>query len=198
MAEGPIRQLNLGCGFDKRRGFINADNFPQCEPDVLLDIETLPWPFADDAFDYILMKHVLEHVGATFASFRGVMRELYRVTAPGGVVEIHIPYYRHQAYWSDPTHVRVFTPKTFEMMSKARNDEWIAAKSNYTMLAYALGVDFDLFRTVPTYDSAWQKKLDSGEVTQAEVNAAVLREWEVIKELKMALRAVKPWTGPHD
>ena len=29
-------KLNLGCGFDKRDGFVNADNFAECAPDVRL------------------------------------------------------------------------------------------------------------------------------------------------------------------
>jgi hypothetical protein len=33
-----MAKLNLGCGFDRRDGFVNADNFPECQPDVLMDI----------------------------------------------------------------------------------------------------------------------------------------------------------------
>ena len=143
-----MAKLNLGCGFDKREGWVNADGFKECEPDVLMDIETFPWPFQDDQFDHVLMKHVLEHVGATFADFRSVMRELYRILKPGGVLEIHVPHFRHDTYWSDPTHVRAFTPLTFEMMSKAKNDDWIARRANYTLLAYALGVDFEVVSMV--------------------------------------------------
>ena len=40
--------------------------------------------------------------------------------------------------WSDPTHVRAFTPLTFWMMSKKQNDEWIAKRANYTMLAHVM------------------------------------------------------------
>jgi predicted SAM-dependent methyltransferase len=98
-----MRKLNLGCGFDKRDGFVNADNFAECEPDVHIDIEQTPWSLADNSFDYILMKHVLEHVGADFKTFACVMRELYRVTAPGGIIEIHVPHFRHDTWWSDPT-----------------------------------------------------------------------------------------------
>ena len=36
-------KLNLGCGFDKREGWLNVDNFTACEPDQLLDIEATPW-----------------------------------------------------------------------------------------------------------------------------------------------------------
>ena len=51
-------KLNLGCGFDKREGFINADHYPACEPDVLMDIEQVPWPFEDNQFEYVLLKGV--------------------------------------------------------------------------------------------------------------------------------------------
>ena len=34
-----IRRLNLGCGFDIRPDWVNADNFPECQPDLLFDIE---------------------------------------------------------------------------------------------------------------------------------------------------------------
>lgn len=97
-----MRKLNLGCGFDKREGFMNADNFVECAPDVHIDIEQTPWPLADNSFDYILMKHVLEHVGADFHTFSRVMRELYRVISPEGMIEIHVPHFRHDTWWSDP------------------------------------------------------------------------------------------------
>jgi SAM-dependent methyltransferase len=191
-----MRKLNLGCGFDKRDGFINADGFAACAPDVLMDIETTPWPFEDDAFDYILMKHVLEHVGAAFADFRRIMRELYRVCAPGGRVEIHVPHFRHDTFWADPTHVRAFTPLTFEMMSKRRNDDWIARRANITMLAYALGVDFETDIIAVNYDPAWMKRLNAGEITLEALRALSQSQANVIREIKVQMLAVKPWSGP--
>jgi predicted SAM-dependent methyltransferase len=191
-----LAKLNLGCGFDKRDGFVNADNFAACDPDVMVDLETAPWPFEDDAFEYILMKHVLEHVGATFDGFKSVMRELYRITAPGGIIEIHVPHFRHDTYWSDPTHVRAFTPLTFQMMSKAQNDKWIAAKANYSMIAYALGVDFETAEASQVYDQAWLAREANGEFTRAELRVLANERWGVVKELHVKLRAIKPFVGP--
>jgi predicted SAM-dependent methyltransferase len=186
-----MRKLNLGCGFDKREGFVNADNFAECAPDIHIDIEQTPWPLADNSFDYILMKHVLEHVGADFKTFASVMRELYRVVAPGGIIEIHVPHFRHDTWWSDPTHVRAFTPLTFRMMSKKQNDEWIAKRANYTMLAHVMQVDFEIAEALQVYEPMWWQKVQAGELSQEQLRAMADQQWGVVKELQVKLKAVK-------
>lgn len=188
-----MAKLNLGCGFDKRDGWVNADAFAQCDPDVLMDIETFPWPFEDDSFDHILMKHVLEHVGAAFSDFRLVMRELYRVIRPGGTIEIHVPHYGHESFWSDPTHVRAFTKLTFDMMSRKKNDDWIARRVNYTMLAYALGVDFEVVRAVQIYDRYWLHQEAQGRITRDELRRAAEEKLGVVSEIHITVQAIKPW-----
>ena len=191
MGGAPIRKLNLGCGFDKREGFVNADGFPECAPDVLMDIETFPWPFDDNAFDEILMKHVLEHVGATFDGFAAVMGELYRVLAPGGQLEIHVPHYRHGTFWSDPTHVRAFTLETFEMMSKAENDRRLAQGLDGTRLAHLMGVDFETDEQVQSLDRVWNDKRKAGEMSTDDLRREAAGKWGVVRELKVKLKAVK-------
>lgn len=184
-------KLNLGCGFDKRPGWLNVDSFSECDPDQLLDIELLPWDLPTDGFDLVLMKHVLEHVGADFPVFAGVMRELYRVTAPDGVVEIHVPHVRHDTFWADPTHVRAFTPLTFQMMSKRQNRAWMEARANYTMLAMLIDVDFEVESIVQTYDPDWMAKVQRGEVERKALQELAEERWNVAKELRVKLRAVK-------
>jgi len=181
-------KLNLGCGFDKREGWLNVDNFAECAPDQMLDIESTPWDLPTSAFDHVLMKHVLEHVGAAFAA---VMRELYRVTAPGGVVEIHVPHVRHDTFWSDPTHVRAFTPLSFRMMSKRQNREWIAARANYTMLAMVMDVDFEVDQVVQVYDRRWLEKVERGLMSRDQLREEADRSWNVARELQVRLRCVK-------
>ncbi len=184
-------KLNLGCGFDKREGWLNVDNFAECAPDQMLDIESTPWDLATSSFDHVLMKHVLEHVGADFETFAAVMRELYRVTAPDGIVEIHVPHVRHDTFWSDPTHVRAFTPLSFRMMSKRQNREWIAARANYTMLAMVMDVDFEVDQIVQCYDRRWLEKVERGEITREQLREAADQSWNVARELQVRLRCVK-------
>jgi len=184
-------KLNLGCGFDKREGWLNADNFVECEPDQLLDIEATPWPFADNAFEHVLLKHVLEHVGAEFSVFKAVMRELYRVLAPDGLLEIYVPHVRSDTFWADPTHVRAFTPFTFEMMSKRRNRDWAARRVNATMLGLMMDVDFEPVLIEQFYSEAWQQKVLRGEIERSALPEKADQLWNVALELRVQLRAVK-------
>ena len=186
------RKLNLGCGFDKREGFLNADYFSACNPDVLMDIETTPWPIEGNAFDYVLLKHVLEHVGADFASFTKVMQELYRITAPDGIIDIHVPHFKHDTWWSDPTHVRAFTPLTFRMMSRKQNDQWIASAANYTMLAHLMKVDFEIEQASQVYDPAWWARVQNNELSVQQLRVLAEQQWGVVKELHFKLKVVKP------
>ncbi|HEY3950667.1 class I SAM-dependent methyltransferase [Phenylobacterium sp.] len=184
-------KLNLGCGFDKREGWLNLDKFAACEPDRLLDIEATPWDLPANGFDHVLMKHVLEHVGAEFAVFAAVMGELYRILEPGGLLEIHVPHVRHDSFWADPTHVRAFTPLTFQMMSKARNRQWMAAGENYTMLAFVMEVDFEIESVSQHYEAGWAERVRNGELTIETLRDIANAQWNVAQELQVRLRAVK-------
>ncbi|WP_029009594.1 class I SAM-dependent methyltransferase [Azospirillum halopraeferens] len=184
-------RINLGCGFDKRDGFVNVDKFTACEPDVLMDIESPPWPFDSDCVDYILAKHVLEHVGRTAEDLGAILREVYRICKPGGRFEVHVPHHRHDTFHSDPTHVRPFTRLTFEMMSRKRNEEWIRARANYTMLALMYGIDFEIEDASQEYDAHWVRKLQAGEVTREQLRDLALTQNNIIREIRVVLRAVK-------
>ncbi|KZR74250.1 Methyltransferase domain protein [Prochlorococcus marinus str. MIT 1323] len=188
-----MKKLNLGCGFDRRDDYVNADNFEECKPDILMNIKETPWRFEDDEFDHILLKHVLEHVGQDYDEFKLIMQELYRITKNEGTIEIHVPHFRHDTFWSDPTHVRAFTPLTFNMMSKAQNDEWIKRKANYSMIAYDMNVDFEIVNGVQVYDNYWLHKEATGEITRDDLRRFAGAQWNVIKELQITLKAIKPF-----
>jgi len=184
-------KLNLGCGFDKREGYINLDGFSKCNPDILWDIENIQWPFADSTFDEILIKHVLEHVGQTFTMFRSIMQEIYRVSKPDAKIQIQVPNYKHVTFWADPTHVRAFDQLTFEMMSKQKNDQWIAQGANYTMLAYLMDVDFLLMSSgfVPDAFAANLLKDEQDPPMKLwEMNAT---NWNYVRELAFELKVIK-------
>jgi hypothetical protein len=185
------KSVNLGCGYDHREGWLNVDSFDACKPDLLDDLETFPWELPSHHFEHVLLKHVLEHLGAEFAVFQGVMREIHRIAAPGGLIEIHVPHHRHDNFWSDPTHVRAFTPLTFQMMSKKHCDDWIARGVGNTMLAQLMDVDFEVEQIVQVYDPAWYRRHTEGLLSMDQLREAALTHWGVVRELQVRLRAVK-------
>ncbi len=187
-------KLNLGCGFDKRDGYINLDNFEHCNPDILHDIESAPYPFPDDYFDEILIKHVLEHVGQTFSVFKKVIQEIYRISRDGAKIIIQVPNYKHVTFWSDPTHVRAFDEITFSMMSRKQNDEWIKSKSNYTMLSYILNVDFEITNTkyIAEKNAIAKLNIQSDKELSDTIVELNTNQWNIIKEFWFELKAIKP------
>jgi SAM-dependent methyltransferase len=77
--------------------YVTADLYDE-DVDLQLDITALDLP--DGSFDAVLCSHVLEHVDDDAAA----MRELARVTAPGGWCLVMVPLdLRRQETYEDPT-----------------------------------------------------------------------------------------------
>lgn len=84
-----MRKLNLGSGEFPKPGFINVDYFSNTPPDVRHNLDEFPYPFDDDEFDLVEADHCLEHLRDPFA----VMKEIHRITKPGGIVRIRVPHF---------------------------------------------------------------------------------------------------------
>jgi len=95
-------KLNLGCGEFKKSGYINLDVEDRFSPDVLHDLNDLPYPFADGAFDLIESSHNLEHLNDPFAA----MTEMHRLLVPGGTLIIKVPHFSRGL--THPDHRRGF------------------------------------------------------------------------------------------
>lgn len=105
-----MRILDLGCGRSKTRGAVGLDINPRSDADVIHDLDEFPYPFADCEFDKILCKDVLEHVD----NFIAVMEEIWRIAKNEAVVEVAAPFMSSVNFFSDPTHKRAFTSRSFD------------------------------------------------------------------------------------
>lgn len=109
-----MNKLNLGCGTRPREGYVNLDSFKFEGVNVIHDLDKYPWPFKGNAFDEVYSAHVLEHL----ADLVRAMEEIWRISKLGAVIKIEVPYYTGSNSFSDPTHKRFFTYKTFDFFEK--------------------------------------------------------------------------------
>ncbi|GIU68440.1 MAG: hypothetical protein KatS3mg093_327 [Candidatus Parcubacteria bacterium] len=107
-------KLNLGCGNDKREGYINIDSSKEVNPDKVWNLEKTPLPFKTNSIDEILAFHVLEHIN----NFIPLMHDLHRICKPNSIIKIKTPFYSSWGQFNDPTHVRFFSPFTFNYFNK--------------------------------------------------------------------------------
>jgi predicted SAM-dependent methyltransferase len=71
--------LDIGCGDNKRMGFIGVD--------VIADARKLP--FRDCSFDHVYSSHLIEHF--SHQEVKRVLAEWVRVLKKGGILEIRCP-----------------------------------------------------------------------------------------------------------
>lgn len=102
-------KLDLGCGAHKRAGYIGIDKVALPGVDIVRDVRE-PLPFRDGMVDYIVADNLMEHIGADFIR---VMNDCHRMLRPGGRMLVVTPGTHTEAAFSDPTHVRFFTPETW-------------------------------------------------------------------------------------
>ena len=185
-------KLNLGCGNNKRNGWLNVDHSDACSPDLVVDLEQTPWPWPDDSFEEVLMSHVLEHLGQRVPTYLAIWKELYRVCQDGAKVLIFVPHPRHDDFLCDPTHVRPVLPEGVALLSQKANRESIAGGFSNTPLGMQLGVDFDMVGATRVPAPFYAQALKSGQMTRQQVDVAGERWNNVYKEVRMLLRVVKP------
>ncbi|MBX4212391.1 class I SAM-dependent methyltransferase [Candidatus Pacearchaeota archaeon] len=104
------QKLNMGCGLDIRKGYVNLDSVKLKGVDVIHDLNRFPYPFKDSTFDEVYTSHVLEHVDDLIR----VMKELKRICKNGAKIIVRVPHFSCGVSYRDPTHRRLFSYFTFD------------------------------------------------------------------------------------
>lgn len=95
-------KLNLGCGNQPKKDAINHDLFAHSPfIDVVWNLNNLPWPWPDEAFEHVWALSVFEHLELRLLD---AMNEAWRILVPNGIAEIKLPYWGSDSAYSDPTH----------------------------------------------------------------------------------------------
>jgi predicted SAM-dependent methyltransferase len=81
-------RLNLGCGYDRREGYLNVDIHAFHSPDLVADVTNLDM-LPSGGFREIIAQDVLEHLPRT--STVTVLREWNRLLSVGGLLHLRVP-----------------------------------------------------------------------------------------------------------
>lgn|ERR1035437_3675140 len=84
-----MKKLNLGCGANKIKGFINIDIEPSVKPDLICNFITQKLPYRKNSIGEVLLYHTIEHINKCYHI--SVLAEIFRVLKPGGLFYISYP-----------------------------------------------------------------------------------------------------------
>jgi hypothetical protein len=104
--DNSLRKVELGGRMFARDGYETVDIAGEC--DIFADLNET-WPFADGSVGVIRAMDVFEHLRDTVH----VIREVYRVLAPGGYAFIQVPSTDGRGAFQDPTHVSFWNQNSF-------------------------------------------------------------------------------------
>lgn len=111
-------KINLGCGSEIEKEWINVDWIDQPGVDVVHNLLEFPWPFKSNFADQMMARDVLEHMPLFNAKNESTsikfIEECWRILKPGGKLFITVPHWQSKNLWIDPTHVRGYDEKSFD------------------------------------------------------------------------------------
>jgi ubiquinone/menaquinone biosynthesis C-methylase UbiE len=134
-------KINMGCGKDTKKGYLNVDVVDLPGVDKLVNLNNYPYPFKSNSANEIYMNHVLAHLDNPTA----VLKECNRILKKGGKLIIIIPHFTSAtAYWGG-VRKHIFSWATFQRYTKDN-------KRSYYFDFYfgSINVDFK-FQTKPFF-----------------------------------------------
>lgn len=187
-----FKKLNLGSGLKKFDGFLNVDKSALNNPDQVVDLEQLPWPWEDNEFDHVVAKDILEHLGDTNNDFIKILKELYRVSTNGAIWEVVVPHWRCDTAIDDLTHKRLITLNMFNMFNKRMQLEKARGGEADSLLSFENDIDIEVCDVQFDYTWPWQQRINEGQVTEEELIYALNHFNNVAVSTRMLIQVHKP------
>lgn len=144
-------RLDIGCGNNKVPGATYLDFDIKAKPDILHDLNQFPYPIADNTFDEIFAKHIIEHLNDPI----GFMREMCRVLKPGGTIFVATPHFSCRVAYSEPQHKLFFSYFMFNNVINGLDLEVLEQKITFFKTFRATGISFLANKYPDTYERFW-------------------------------------------
>lgn len=154
-----MSELLLGCGNSRIKrlyehnpdwtDLTTIDHDPNCGADIVHELDSLPWPFEDNAFDEVHAYEVLEHLGkqGDYRSFFAHFAEIYRILKPNGLLMATVPAWNDIWTWGDPSHTRVISLASLTFLSQEQYHKQVG-KTSMTDFRWLWKGDFEALHTV--------------------------------------------------
>ncbi len=97
---------------------------------IKYNLEAGVLPFADEAFNLVIMSNILEHLGKHF----NIAKEAYRVLRSGGIVYTTVPSEFSRYIWDDFTHLRGYTKEAIKTELETAGFSNVRVEYNYDAL----------------------------------------------------------------
>lgn len=145
-------KINLGCGKDYKRGWINVDFNKEIKADVYCNF-TKKLPFKNNYADFVLLDNVIEHIPAD--SYLSFLEELHRICKPGAEIMIYVPHYSGMYAFKHPTHYNYFGIGSFDTFKP----ESVFSGERYSKVRFNIKEERLLFFHHNLVQNPWLSKL---------------------------------------
>jgi len=132
-------------------GAVYLDFDVKAKPDILHDLNKFPYPIADNTFDEIFAKHIIEHLNDPI----GFMREMCRILKPGGTIFVATPHFSCRVAYSEPQHKLFFSYFMFNNVINGLDFEVLEQKITFFKTFRAVGISFLANKFPDTYERFW-------------------------------------------
>ena len=162
-------RVDIGCGQNKKEGFIGVDIADIEGVDIVHDLNIYPYPIKDNSVSEIFISHYIEHTH----DIMKFMHELHRILKVGGRVDIIAPYYNSVRCWQDPTHRWAISEASFYYYNK----EWRKANK---LDHYPITCDFDFHVSGYMLFPEWQSRSEEAKMFAIKHYTNVIMDMQVL------------------
>ena len=186
-----FKKYNFGCGCRKLDNYINVDVDAACLPDLIINLENVPWPIDSDSVSEAVFDNSLQQMGAANIDFFNLINELYRVCCNGALVKINVPHFRSDKFYDDPLNVRKITHNTFKVLTSSNNYFDNSPSCQPLLFWNASSVDFEVLSTTVFPSKKYAHLLETASISQEDFLIAADEKNNVIDEIQILLRVKK-------